>query len=125
MTICACSYAMSGSRGDGFSGVSGCGKRGQASLDRARDGGALRLLVVLPFPPRLDATDGGGRSIAQLLNRLAVRHRLALVCLRSSDEPEVDPALQAACEMIHVVARPSNHPSAPGHWTRRARQVVG
>ena len=35
----------------------------------------LRLLTLAPFPPRLDATHGGSRAIAELLARLGERHR--------------------------------------------------
>ena len=31
----------------------------------------MRILLVLPFAPRLDAPHGGGRVLAQLLVRLA------------------------------------------------------
>ena len=42
----------------------------------------LRLLVLAPFAPRLDAPHGGGKSIAQLIAELGLRHRVALLALR-------------------------------------------
>jgi glycosyltransferase involved in cell wall biosynthesis len=62
-----------------------------------------RLLVVLPFTPRKDAPHGG-RVVAQLLQRLAGRHEVALLCLRRPFEPPVDPALREACALVDEVA---------------------
>ena len=67
---------------------------------------ALRLLALAPFPPRLDATHGGSRAIAELLVRLAERHRIALLTLRGDDEPPLDGALAARCEITREIARP-------------------
>ncbi len=100
---------------------SGC--NGEQPLCEAATG--LRLLVLMPFPPRLDATDGGRRVTAQLLSRLARRHRVALLCLRGPDEQPVSAELQSVCDLVEEVPRPTNAPSAPGHWRRRARYVIG
>jgi glycosyltransferase involved in cell wall biosynthesis len=64
---------------------------------------AVRLLVLAPFPPRLDATHGGSRAIAELLVRLAPRHRIALLCARRDGEPGPDDELAAACDRIEQV----------------------
>jgi polysaccharide biosynthesis protein PslH len=57
----------------------------------------LRILLLLPFPPRLDAVHGGGRAMAQLLVRLAQRHDLALLYLRAADDPPLDETLSVRC----------------------------
>ncbi len=59
-----------------------------------------RLLVVSPFPPRRDGFHGGARAIAHFLHRLAVRHEIALLCLRASAEPPIDE--QLVTELAHV-----------------------
>lgn len=59
-----------------------------------------RVLVCAPFPPRLDGRHGGSRALAQLLARLAERHAIALLVLRSHDEPGVDEELRSACELV-------------------------
>ncbi len=58
-----------------------------------------RLLVLSPFAPRLDASMGGPRIIAQLVQTLAERERVALLYLRGSDEPPLDECVRAACEV--------------------------
>jgi glycosyltransferase involved in cell wall biosynthesis len=65
-----------------------------------------RLLVLSPFPPRLDATHGGSRAIAELVERLARRRPVALLCIRSSGEPPTDPRIAAACALVREVLRP-------------------
>ena len=80
----------------------------------------MRLLFLAPFAPRRDGSHGGGRAVAELLVRLAERHRVALVCLRGAVEPPADPALLERCEMVREVARPVAG-SALGRLERRAR----
>jgi glycosyltransferase involved in cell wall biosynthesis len=63
----------------------------------------LRLLFLLPFPPRGDARDGGGRAMAQLLMGLAAHHDVALLCLRAPHEPATDPRLAALCRYVEEV----------------------
>lgn len=67
-----------------------------------------RLLFLLPFPPRLDATHGGGRTAAQVLAHLSTHHRIALIYLRAPADPPLDPVLQERCELVEEVMRP--HP---------------
>jgi len=80
----------------------------------------LRLLFLAPFAPRCDGSHGGGRAIAELVLRLAERHRVGLVCLRGAAEPRADPALLERCEMVHEVARPVAA-GALGRFGRRVR----
>jgi polysaccharide biosynthesis protein PslH len=65
----------------------------------------LRLLVLAPFPPRLDAAHGGGRMVAQLLSQLAGRHQVGLLYLRAARELPLDPVLQAHCAWAEEVDR--------------------
>jgi polysaccharide biosynthesis protein PslH len=66
-----------------------------------------KVLVLLPFPPRLDAAHGGGRSTAQLLLRLAERHALALLYLQAPSEAPLDPALEQRCAATYSIRRPA------------------
>lgn len=65
-----------------------------------------RVLFLLPFPPRLDAIQGGARAMAQHLANLAEQHTLALLVLRAADEPEVDPLLRERCDLVVEIERP-------------------
>lgn len=65
-----------------------------------------RLLFLLPGPPRLDATHGGSRVMAQLITRLAARHSVALLYLRAEDEPPLDETLQVQCAWTEEIRRP-------------------
>jgi glycosyltransferase involved in cell wall biosynthesis len=85
---------------------------------------ARRLLFLLPFAPRLDATHGGGKALAQLLSRLATRHRLALAYLRGADEPPLDERLRARCDLVEEVKRPWTGNSIAQRWIRRGRLVL-
>ena len=70
------------------------------------DAEPLRLLFLSPFPPSLDGAHGGSRVIAQLLDRTAARHRVALMCLRHPDDAPVDPHLRARLDLVVEVPRP-------------------
>ncbi len=85
----------------------------------------LRLLLLLPFAPRLDATHGGGQAMAQLLVPLSARHRLALLYFRADDEEHLDPLLQERCEVTVEIRRPVGWTSASARWRRRARLAKG
>ena len=80
--------------------------------------GGARVLVLAPFPPRLDGRHGGSRAVAQLVVGLAARHRVALACLRATDEPPVDPAVAAVCAHVHEGRRPGVAGSAVRPWHR-------
>ena len=77
-----------------------------------------RLLFLLPFPPRLDATHGGGRVTAQMLEKLSVLHNVALLYLRAPDEPPADDILQKQCELVEEVIRPETGVSFAHRWSR-------
>jgi polysaccharide biosynthesis protein PslH len=65
----------------------------------------LRLLYLTPFPPSLDGAHGGSRVIAQLLDRLAERHRVGLMCLRHPSDAPVDRRLRSRLELVEEVER--------------------
>jgi polysaccharide biosynthesis protein PslH len=67
----------------------------------------LRLLFLLPFAPRLDATHGGARATAQLLTNLADRHQVALLYLRAAEEAPIDDSIAQRCALVEEVSRPS------------------
>ena len=82
-----------------------------------------RLLSIVPFPPRLDAPQGGPRALAELLTRLAERMPVALVTLRTTTEPPVDEVLLERCDVVREIERPTPQrwiPPPCGHG-RRAR----
>lgn len=86
----------------------------------ARGHARRRLLYLLPFVPRLDATHGGGRAIAQMLAALAPRHHVALLYLRGAGDPPADDVLRARCELIEAVDAAPDATRAQ-RWARRAR----
>ena len=83
-----------------------------------------KLLFLLPFAPRLDAAHGGGKALAQLLARLAARHRLALVYLRGAEEPPLEERLRARCELVEEIRRPWTAKTLAHRWMRRGRSLV-
>jgi glycosyltransferase involved in cell wall biosynthesis len=80
-----------------------------------------RLLFLTPFSPRLDATNGGARAIAQLVSRLAERHDVALLAIRAADDPPVDDVLRGRCQLVEEFARRGVGRTWKERWSRRAR----
>ena len=104
----------------------GSGRRptAQTDIERARTPARrLRLLVCTPFPPRLDARHGG-RATAQLLARVAERHDVALLCLRSGEDAPVDDLFVGRCAIVEEVLLP-RRASARSPTLRRARWALG
>jgi len=83
----------------------------------------LKLLFLLPFPPRLDATHGGARALAQLLQAMAERHHVALLYLRAAGESPVDCNLRNRCALTYEIQSYGSHDSFTWRWFRRARQA--
>lgn len=81
-------------------------------------GDRRRVLILAPFPPRLDGRHGGSRSIAHLVLHLAKRNRVALAFLRTEDEEPVDPEVAAACDLVHEETRPGSSHSSVRPWPR-------
>ena len=79
-----------------------------------------RILLLLPFTPRLDSRHGG-RATAQLALRLADRHEVALVCLRPSGEGPVAESLRARCSLVEEVSLTDLKATWHGRWFRRLR----
>jgi polysaccharide biosynthesis protein PslH len=77
-----------------------------------------RVLLLAPFPPRLDAAHGGGRAVAQLVRALARRQRVALAWLRTRDEAGIDPELAKLCERVLEHVRPGVSYSSVRPWPR-------
>lgn len=90
----------------------------QVSGVTPRSGRRLRILVLAPFPPRLDGWHGGSRAIAHSVAALAERHAVALAYLRAEDEPAASPELFAACELMHEGSRSGYSTSAIRPWPR-------
>jgi glycosyltransferase involved in cell wall biosynthesis len=86
---------------------------------------ARRLLFLLPFPPRLDATHGGGRVTAQLISRLSSRYRIALLYLHGANDRPVDEALRQRCEIVEPVTRPEGHWFLEERWSRLSSLLQG
>lgn len=84
-----------------------------------------RVLVLAPFPPRLDGRHGGSRAVARLAAGLAARSRVALAYLRATDEPAADPELAAACERVLEVPRPGIGTSSLRPWPRAFAALAG
>lgn len=79
-----------------------------------------RLLFLLPFPPRLDASHGGGRVAAQLIHALSGRHEVAALYLRAHDEPAIDERVADRCSLVGEIAIPRE----PSFRMRLARHVA-
>jgi glycosyltransferase involved in cell wall biosynthesis len=89
-------------------------------MTRSRFHTRRRLLFLLPFTPRLDATHGGGRVMAQLIANLTAGHDVAILCLRALDEPPVDQVLQDRCKLVEEIIRPG----IGGSMAQRSSQNV-
>src|SRR5262245_41050545 len=84
-----------------------------------------RVLFLLPFPPRLDATHGGGRAMAQLVSGLAERHQIGLLYLRAADEPPIDSATSERCELVEEICLPFQRATLAHAWLGRIRSWAG
>lgn len=82
-----------------------------------------RLLLLVPFAPRLDGTHGGSRSIAQLILKLAERHTVALLAIRAPDDPAVDDALRQRCELVEEFVRHSEPSTGRERLSSRIRRL--
>jgi polysaccharide biosynthesis protein PslH len=67
--------------------------------------GRIRLLLILPFAPRLDADHGGGRLVGQFLWEVTKRCGVAVLYLRSPGEPPIDESLRDRCDLSEEVLR--------------------
>src|SRR5215207_9004041 len=88
-------------------------------MNNIDDATERKLLLLLPFPPRLDAAHGGSRVLAQLILRLAKRNKVAILYLRATDEPSVDETVCQRCEICEEVERPDYNSTFVGQWMLR------
>jgi len=84
----------------------------------------MRLLILLPFAPRLDAAHGGGRVIAEFLSRMTARHQVAVLCLRRSDEPGADEFFRERCDLIEEIVKPARGNSFPRQLLRYVEVAI-
>jgi polysaccharide biosynthesis protein PslH len=70
------------------------------------DAARRRILICMPFSPRLDARHGG-KATSQLLLRLAERNEVGLLCLRALDDRPVDPEIARRCAVVEEVGLPA------------------
>jgi hypothetical protein len=82
-----------------------------------------RILVLSPFPPRLDGRHGGSRAVAQLVAGLAARHTIGLLVLRDHGEPGVDDELRAVCDLVVEVEIPKVGRSLRARIANRLRML--
>jgi polysaccharide biosynthesis protein PslH len=66
----------------------------------------LRILFLLPFPPRADARHGGSRTMWHFLSNISSRHSIAILYLRTPGEPDIDDSLRRRCEFVGCAERP-------------------
>ena len=64
-----------------------------------------RVLVLCPFSPQLQAVHGGAFVIAQTLRHLAEVHSIAVLYLKGTHEPHIDPELARACAFTEAFDR--------------------
>lgn len=82
----------------------------------------LRLMFVVPWALRRDATHGG-RVTAQLLFLLTERHRVAVVYLDHPDAHEFDPLLAERCALVEPVMLKRSGAAAT-RWRRRVTTLT-
>jgi glycosyltransferase involved in cell wall biosynthesis len=81
----------------------------------------VRLLVVAPFPLQIEGRHGGSRAVAQLVARLAIRHTIALLVMRSEGETGVDDALRELCDLVEEIEIPAVGTSLGSRLANRLR----
>lgn len=64
-----------------------------------------RLLFLAPYPPNAEAPHGSGRVLAHLIDGLAERHDIALLCLRGEEDDGIEPRLRERCVVAEELPR--------------------
>ena len=82
-------------------------------------GGRRRVLLLLPFVPRLDGHHGGSRAIAQLVMALGERCDVGAICVRMRDDPPADDRVRGSCAFFDEVHRDAM--PLPSRLVREAR----
>jgi polysaccharide biosynthesis protein PslH len=93
-------------------------------LAGAGDSAALRLLLLLHSPPRLDAREGGATEVARRIELLAERYAVGVLYLRAPGEAAVDPALAGRCALVEEVPRRSTAFQRAGRVRRGVRILL-
>jgi len=78
-----------------------------------------RILMILPYAPRLDARHGG-KSVARLIAQLATTHAIGVIHLRRRSEKSACERIRDACVFVHEVAV-----AEPGSFRRRLARLAG
>jgi glycosyltransferase involved in cell wall biosynthesis len=84
----------------------------------------LRILVLLPFAPRLDATDGGRRANVEFVAGLASRQQVAVLYARSRDDPPADAAIRGGVEHVYEAVRAPVATGPLQRWSIRLRNAI-
>ena len=71
----------------------------------------LRLLFLLPFPPRKDAHGGGFRVTGEIVERLAARHYATVLALRGPTDFPASRTLRGLAERLDEVVHDARPPS--------------
>jgi glycosyltransferase involved in cell wall biosynthesis len=85
----------------------------------------VRVLVVAPFPVRMDGRHGGSRAVGQMLATLAARQTVALVVLKGEGEAGVDDGLRELCDLVEEVGIPAVGTSIVSRLIDRIRLRAG
>lgn len=83
----------------------------------------MRLLFLLPFAPRQNATNGGARVLTQYLTEITSRHTVAILYFREADEPGADLFFYERCERVEEVVRPASKKSLLALVVRYFRMI--
>ena len=84
----------------------------------------MRLLILLPFAPRLDAASGGARVITQFLTEICSRHTVAILHFREENEPGADSFFRSRCDRVEEVVRPASKRSLGARLTRYLHLIL-
>lgn len=91
----------------------------QSQANATSSARSLRILFLAPFAPRLQASHGGGRVIAQLIAHLAQRHSIGLCYLRAPEEPAIDDVLREHCDVVEEVLLQERGGAYKNRWPHR------
>jgi glycosyltransferase involved in cell wall biosynthesis len=64
-----------------------------------------RVLILTPFPPRLDGRHGGSRAMAGSIRALSARHEVGVLGLGLPDDRNLSPELVTSCSFVETVVR--------------------
>ena len=78
-----------------------------------------KILMILPYAPRLDARHGG-KSVARLIAHLATTHAIGVIHLRRPSEKSASERVVDACVFVHEVAL-----GEPDSFRRRFARMAG